>query len=125
MSEPIHTHLQDRLTEAAEKAIPDRELTFRSMFGGVSGYVAGRVFASLSNIGLAFKLAPGAQADLLKEPEAKRQRYEPEAPESKQYIVVPPAFLDRTDQLAHWVKLSVDFVLSQPAPKEKTTKKSS
>ncbi|MFC0502382.1 hypothetical protein [Asaia krungthepensis] len=37
-----------------ELAAPD--LSFRPMFGGIMGYAGGRVFASLSNIGLALKM---------------------------------------------------------------------
>lgn len=36
---------------------PGLELSFRPMFGRIMGYAGGRSFASLSNVGLAFKLA--------------------------------------------------------------------
>lgn len=114
--------MKDRISEAAETAVPDIDLTFRPMFGGVCAYVGGRVFASLSNIGLGLKLAPSAQDDLLAEPGAKRLRYEPDAPESKQYIVIPESAVSDAETLAPWVKRSVEYVLTLPAPKPKRAK---
>ena len=98
------------------------DLSFKSIFGGVTGYVKGTVFASLSNIGLALKLSAIDQAALLMEEGAKRLRYEPDAPESKQYIVVPKALQDDSEALVVWVKRSTDFVLSLPPPKKRSPK---
>lgn len=122
MTEPSLDEMQDRLSQAAEAHTLDRELTFKPMFGGVCAYVGGRVFASLSNSGLALKLPPEAQAELLNEAGAKRLQYEPDAPPSKQYIVVPPPMQSDTAALAAWLVRSVDYVLAQPAPKPKASK---
>ena len=97
-----------------------KELTFKSMFGGVSAYVDGRVFASMSNIGLALKLSPEVQEKLLSVEGAKRLRYEPDAPESKQYIVVPENLCTAEKELAVWVEHSMNYVLSLPAPKPRS-----
>lgn len=122
MSEPSLDEMQDRLSQAAEAHTLDRELTFKPMFGGVCAYVQGRVCASLSNVGLALKLPPEAQAELLSEEGAKRLQYEPDAPPSKQYIVVPPPMQTDAASLAAWLARSVDYVLAQPAPKPKVSK---
>lgn len=122
MSEVSLEELQDRLQAAAETLNLVMDLSFKSMFGGVSGYVKGMVFASLSNIGLALKLSAADQAVLLLEEEAKRLRYEPDAPKSKQYIIVPNALLDDSEALAVWVKRSTDFVLTLPPPKKRSPK---
>lgn len=114
--------LQNRLSMAAETLTLDTELSFRPMFGGVTGYMAGRVFASLSNVGLALKLPPDAQAELLAVPGAKRLQYEPDSPPSKQSIVVPTEMLAQPDVLATWVRRSVDHVLTLPASKPKAKK---
>jgi TfoX/Sxy family transcriptional regulator of competence genes len=119
MSEMPLDELQSKLSEAAEALSIDMDLTFRSMFGGISGYYKGRVFASLSNIGLALKLSAEDQTALLQEAGAKRLQYEPDAPESKQYIVVPAAMLNQSEELAAWVKRSADFVGTLPAPRPK------
>lgn len=123
MSQAALEEMQDQLSAAVETLNLDSGLSFKAMFGGVSGYMEGRVFASLSNRGLALKLSPGDQAALLQEPDAQRLRYEPDAPESKQYIVVPNAVQAEADALAAWVKRSVDYVAALPAPKPKPKKR--
>lgn len=117
MSEPSLKEMQDQLSEAAETLALDTELVFKPMFGGVCAYIQSRVFASLSNVGLALKLSPADQTELLKTEGAKRLQYEPDAPESKQYIVVPASIRTQNEEFAPWVKRSADFVLAQPAPK--------
>lgn len=98
------------------------ELEFKPMFGGACAYVKSRIFASLSNVGLALKLSPTAQTELLKLEDAKRLQYETDSPPSKQYIVVPPEVWTDERDLAVWLKQSVDFVMAQPAPKSKRKK---
>ncbi len=122
MSQTSLEELQNQLSAAAETLTLDMELTFRAMFGGVSGYAAGRVFASLSDVGLALKLPPDAQNELLAQPGAKRLQYDPDSPPSKQSIVVPPEMQSQPEVLAVWVRRSVDYVMTLPAPKPKTKK---
>src|SRR5262245_33989910 len=111
------TNLDQMQAQLLAAAAPGAEITFKPMFGGACAYVRDRVFASLSNIGLALKLAPADQDEMLKEKGAERLRYEPDAPASKQYIVVPPRLRKDAAALTEWVKRSVDHVMSLPAPK--------
>ena len=69
-----------RSTILAAAAPPDLPLTFRPMFGGILAYVDGKAFASLSNVGLALKLAGENHSDFLALPGAKPLRYDPDAP---------------------------------------------
>ncbi len=92
--------LQAILTEAAP---PDHELTFRPMFGGIMGYAEGKVFASLSNVGLALKLAGADRDALLAEPGARPLRYEPDQPPSTSYVAVPETMLSDPDGLRRWI----------------------
>ena len=117
MSQPTLDEMQDQLSRAAEAHDLDGELTFKPMFGGACAYVGGRVFASLSDIGLALKLPPDAQAGLLALPGAARLQYEPGSPPSKQYIVVPAPMQTDAPALAAWVARSVAHVRALPAPK--------
>lgn len=110
--------MQEALCAACLGAIDPAELTFRAMFGGRMAYAEGRPFASLSNVGLALKLAPDDQAPLLAIPGAERLRYEPDAPASKSYLVVPAAWVDSPDSLAPWATKSVQFVRTQPLKKK-------
>ena len=104
--------LQARLLAAAA---PELELSFRPMFGGIMGYTAGRPFASLSDVGLAFKLGGTDHAALLAMPGARVLRYQPDSPPSRSYVVVPREVLDDPAQLADWADRSACHVATQPA----------
>jgi TfoX/Sxy family transcriptional regulator of competence genes len=88
-------------------APPDLELAFRPMFGGIMGYAGGKVFASLSDVGLALKLAGADRDALLATPGAGPLRYEPDQPPSKSYVVVPEAMLSDPESLRAWIVTSV------------------
>lgn len=114
--------MQERLTAATMVLGEAGEITFRSMFGGVGVYHNGRIFSTLSDVGLALKFGPTTVAELLKVPEAKLLRYDPSAPESKSYVVVPLTIQFELDEFSHWVRKSLDFVATLPAPKPKKSK---
>jgi TfoX/Sxy family transcriptional regulator of competence genes len=84
-------------------APPDLDLSFRPMFGGILAYLDGKAFASLSNVGLALKLAGADHAALLALPGAKPLQYEPNSPPSKSYVTVPEAMLDDRAALRAWI----------------------
>jgi TfoX/Sxy family transcriptional regulator of competence genes len=84
-------------------APPDLDLSFRPMFGGVLAYVDGKAFASLSDVGLALKLAGADHAELLATSGARPLRYEPDAPPSKSYVCVPDTMLDDPAALRSWI----------------------
>ena len=93
---------------------------FRPMFGGIGVYANDKMCVSLSDIGLAVKLAGGEHAALLKLKGAKQLQYEPGAPVSKTYVVVPPAMLADAKTLGHW--LAVCAAQSAVAPAKKARK---
>lgn len=82
---------------------PDLELSFRPMFGGIFGYAAGQAFASLSNVGLALKMAGADYAALSELSDVKPLRYEPNDPPSKSYLLLPDAMLSDPDSLRLWI----------------------
>ncbi|HEX3701426.1 MAG TPA: TfoX/Sxy family protein [Phenylobacterium sp.] len=84
-------------------APPDMELAFKAMFGGIMGYVDGKAFASLSDVGLALKLAGEDYAELLGVPGARALQYTPDTPPSKSYVVVPDAWLADREALRAWI----------------------
>lgn len=101
---------RDALAAASAGALGPESVTFKAMFGGMMGYADGKPFASLSDVGMALKLAPADQSALLELPGAKRLQYEPNAPPSKSYVVVPEAMVDSPDALEPWVVRSAEFV---------------
>ena len=113
--------LQVVVTEAAGISSPEKEVTFRAMFGGAGVYVEGVIFATLSNVGIGLKLSAADQVELLMLEGAKRLQYDESMPPSKQYIQPPTSMETEPVVLSKWVKLSMDHVLTLPPPKKKTT----
>ena len=111
-----------RLQAELEAAVPDIALAFRPMFGGILAYADGKPVASLSNVGLALKLAAEDQDALLKTKGAKRLQYEPNQPPSKSYIVVPPALMKDTRRFHDWVLKSVGCNKSSQKPRAKRSR---
>jgi TfoX/Sxy family transcriptional regulator of competence genes len=111
-------HKPSDLQKAIESAAPpDLELRFRPMFGGIGVYAGGRMFCSLSDVGLALKLAGADHEELLKMRGAKALQYEPSMPPSKTYVVVPVAMLGDRKALCAWVSRSAAAARLAPARK--------
>jgi len=112
---PHDPHDLQKKMEAAMPANVDWR--FKPMFGGIGVYANDRMCVSLSDIGLAVKLAPAEQEALLKLKGAKRLQYEPSMPPSRTYIVVPDAMLRDRKALGHWLSLSAAQAAAAPAKK--------
>lgn len=97
-------------------AAPDIDLSFRKMFGGITGYAGDVVFASLSDVGLALKFSGSEHTRALALPGAKALQYEPGAAVSKSYVVLPPHVVADGAQLHEWITASANGV----QPKTKT-----
>ena len=111
-----------RLQAELEASVPGVALTFKPMFGGILAYADGKPVASLSNVGLALKLAAEDQDALLNVKGAKRLQYEPDQPPSKSYIVVPPALMKDPRRFHHWVLKSVECNKSSQKPRAKRSR---
>ena len=70
------------------------------------GYAAGQAFASLSNVGLAFKMTGADHSALSEVPGVRPLRYEPDDPPSKTYLLLPDAMLSDPDSLRSWIARS-------------------
>jgi len=110
------------LLQGAFPDSPTRELAFKAMFGGACAYVNGRVFASLSNVGLALKI-DGATAKMWLGKGGAWLQYEPDAPVSKSYVVVPADVAHEESALSAWVEKSMAHVLTLPTPKPRAKKR--
>ncbi len=117
MASPHLDTLRDQLERAAADIQPDPALTCKAMFGGIMAYTHERPFASLSDVGLALKLAPSDQDKLLQVTGAQRLQYAPDQPVSKQYIVVPSALRDDPAALRPWLQRSIAYVATLPVRK--------
>ena len=91
-------------------------LECKHFFSGAAAYAQGRICITLTIVGLALKLPEDGRAELTRDG-AKPLRYFASGPIKKDYVVVPPAFVDDPERLAIWARKSVDYVLTLPAPK--------
>ncbi|MDE1147799.1 MAG: TfoX/Sxy family protein [Azospirillaceae bacterium] len=110
-------HDPKHLASIMAVATPDLELAFKPMFGGIMAYAGAKPFASLSDVGLALKLAGADHAALLALPGAKALQYDPSQPVSKTYVVVPDAMLDEAPALRDWIIRAADAVTRAEARK--------
>ncbi len=105
--------------ESALAGVSSFEVTYRPMFGGILAYADGRPFASLWDQGIAFKLSPDDQKELLSHDGACMLKYSPTEPPSKLYVQVPESFLRDPGALASWAEKSAGYVRSLPAKKKR------
>jgi len=102
--------------ETTSGRFKDVTLECKHFFSGAAVYANGRICMSLTTVGFALKLPEEARNTLVKEPGAKPLRYFPKAPIKKDYVILPKAMLKDMRTLRRWVKVSIEYVLSLPAP---------
>ena len=90
----------------------------RHFFSGAAAYANDRICISLTGVGLAMKLPEDGRARLLADG-AEPLRYFPKAPIKKQYVILPKAVCEDAEGLRFWARQSIDYALTQPAPKRK------
>jgi TfoX/Sxy family transcriptional regulator of competence genes len=95
--------LEMALGAALQAVKPEAQLSWKSMFGGAAYYANGVIFAAWFGEGLALKLPEAVRDELMRVDGAVK-------PWAKEYVQVPPTFLDDTTLLEPWVERSVDYV---------------
>lgn len=104
-------------------ALPrDVTMDCKRYFSGAAAYANGRIFISLTPVGLAVKLAEPDKEALMRM-RGTALRYFPKAPVKKAYVVVPENLAANTDLLKPWLARSISYVLTLPEPKKKKTGK--
>ena len=99
----------------------DRGITIecRHFFSGAAAYANGRIFMTLTSVGVALKLPQESQAELTRRG-AKPLRYFPHGPIKKDYVIVPEGIARDPDALAPWVIKGVLFSQVFPKPRRAT-----
>ena len=108
----VESHLRALIALLEGMGPPDR-IACKHFFGGAAAYARGKIFMTLTPVGLALKL-PEAARERLIALGAQPLRYFPTGPIKKDYVVVPEALAHDRAALAPWVMESIRFV--QPAP---------
>src|SRR5712692_10847147 len=105
------SHL-DALRSLLERAKLDldsrRAIECKHFFSGAAAYANGRIFMTLTSVGLALKL-PQDSRELLIGNGASPLRYFPKGPIKKDYVVVPKALANNEETLASRIRESIRF----------------
>lgn len=112
--------LQQLIEENPDPTISSENIRFRPMFGGILAYTHDRPLASLSNAGLALKLADADRDALIEQAGGYPLRYKPDDPPSKGYTVLPKDMIEeRGERLNHWLNTSIQHCKILPLKKKK------
>jgi len=111
MAEPYLQDLRELLDRLAPIARVGHDLTCKHFFAGAAAYVDGRIFMTLTPVGLAVKLPPARCEELLAAG-GKPLRYFPGAPVKKAYVLLPDEAASGDQALARLIAESVRFSLS-------------
>lgn len=120
MAKEYVQRLEDLLRPAVAMLPAGLRVEIKHFFSGAAAYADGRICISLTTVGLAMKLPEDARETLTADG-ATPLRYFPKAPIKKQYVVLPPHIV--ADELAVWVRKSIDYVLTLPPPKPSKRRK--
>ncbi len=93
-------------------------LECKHFFSGAALYADGRICISLTPVGLAMKLPADVKDKLLKNKKAIPLRYFPKAPVKRDYALFPGGVEKGGKTLHKYVKESIEYVLTMPAPKK-------
>jgi len=114
----------ENLTALLERTAPVLEdgdvVECRHFFSGAAAYVNGRVFMSMTPVGLALKF-PDAKRDALMAAGGTALRYFPKGPVKADYVVLPQTLMDAA--FADLIVESAAYAKAQPLKKLKTKAK--
>ncbi len=113
MAPPYLEQLQAIVERSSLPGSAAADLVCKHFFSGAAAYVGGRIFMSLTAVGLALKL-PAEARDELFALGAKPLKYFPKAPVKKEYAVLPPQIVADEPALAGWILRSAKYVGGAP-----------
>lgn len=109
MAEPYLRDLRSILERAGPGPDPGVAIECKHFFSGAAAYAGGRIFMSLTTVGLALKLPEEARTQLM-EAGAEPLRYFAKGPIKKEYAVLPEKLARDANALAPWIEASIRYV---------------
>lgn len=85
------------------------DLTCKHFFSGAAAYLDGRIFMTLTPVGLALKLS-AADRDMIFAQGAKPLKYFPKAPVKKEYALLPSRLVEDENVLGNWISRSLAYM---------------
>jgi TfoX/Sxy family transcriptional regulator of competence genes len=105
--------LRSIVAAAAPGLGPEIAIECKHFFSGAAAYADGRIFMTLTSVGLALKLPQEHRAELTRRG-GKPLRYFPRGPIKKDYVVVPDAIAHDAAALTPWILKSLSSGTSLP-----------
>lgn len=105
--------ITDLLGRVRPRLSKTHELSFKSCFGAVAGYVDGNIFISCGRFGTALKLPAEAVSSLLEEKGVKRLKYFPNGHVKKDYAVLPRRILQDQRRMKTLIRQSIRFAVTE------------
>lgn len=112
MAAPYLQNLEDLLGTVKPNLPKATKITCKHFFSGAAAYANGKIFMSLSPVGLALKL-PGDTRAVVMAKGGKPLRYFPKAPIKKDYVVLPEKLVADQKALAALIRESVCFASTE------------
>ena len=107
----------DSLVRRFSELVPeDPRVSRRQMFGYPCAFVAGNLFMGLHQDAMILRLSDDDRATFLGFEGAAHFEPMPGRP-MREYVVVPPALLDRTAAVSKWVRRSLEYAAAVPSKK--------
>ncbi|NQV21949.1 MAG: TfoX/Sxy family protein [Rhodospirillales bacterium] len=109
MAAPYRHDLEALLGSLKPDLPKDTDITCKHFFSGAAAYANGKIFMSLSPVGLALKLPEATRAAVMAKG-GTPLRYFPKAPIKKDYVVLPKKLAADKKALAALIRDSVSSV---------------
>jgi TfoX/Sxy family transcriptional regulator of competence genes len=90
-----------------------KDVTEKKMFGGIAFMVSGNMCCGVVNGTLMARVGPEQYEAALKRPHARKMDFTGKP--LKGFVYVAPEGFESDNDLAYWVRLSLDFVATLPA----------
>ena len=111
MAEPYLTRLRQIVDALRPLEIGGVMLVFKHFFSGAALYANGKIFASLSPVGLAVKLPLERRNSLIEEGNGMEFRFFPSGPIKKEYVALSEATIADEESLRELIESGVKYVL--------------
>lgn len=109
MAEPYLTRLNELIGRLVLEADLVAAVRSRHFFSGAAAYIDGKIFMTLTPVGLALKL-PQADCSSRFADGAKPLQHFPNAPIKKNYVILSKTQISNRDKFTRWVLAGITFV---------------
>ena len=112
MTQPYVTQLKALIERVDPTWPPNATIEVKHFFGGAAAFVEGRIFMSLTKVGLALKLPQRVRLKLFESGNASELRYFSKSPVKKQYALMSDQYVHEAKPAKLWIETSAAYVVT-------------